>query len=388
MNNIPKIRFKEFEGEWEEKRLGEMLEFKNGINAPKEKYGRGIKFINVLDILDNNYIMHDDIIGSVDISNDRLKDNMVNYGDIVFQRSSETRAEVGTANVYLDTKPATFGGFVIRGKQISQYNPSFMNYLLKTSKSRQEIINKAGGSTRYNVSQSVLSEAKIITTTLAEQEKIAEFLSNIDSLIENQEKKIENMQETKRGLIQKIFSQELRFKDEKGEGYPEWIEERLENVGRIYQPKTISISKLKGGDYRVFGANGYVGYHNEFNHENEQVSISCRGENSGSVNYTEAKTWITGNSMVINLDDDNSINKLFLYYMLKSQDLRSLVTGSGQPQITRDNLYTHEIKIASLDEQKKIADFLLTIDEKIEVEKEILATLKEIKKGLLQQMFV
>ena len=84
---VPSLRFAGFEGEWEEKRLGELLEFKNGINASKEQYGKGVKFINVLDILNNDFISHEKIIGSVDVDAQTVSKYPVNYGDILFQRS-------------------------------------------------------------------------------------------------------------------------------------------------------------------------------------------------------------------------------------------------------------------------------------------------------------
>ena len=170
----PKLRFKTFNDKWNIKQLRKVLEFKNGINASKEQYGKGIKFINVLDILNNDFITYDNIIGKVNIDKNLLEKYSVSYGDILFQRSSETREEVGMANVYLDkNKIATFGGFIIRGKKIGSYEPYFMNKLLQTNLVRNEIISKAGGSTRYNVGQDILSEVKIIIPSIQEQKKIA-----------------------------------------------------------------------------------------------------------------------------------------------------------------------------------------------------------------------
>uniref|UniRef100_UPI0025856FEC restriction endonuclease subunit S n=1 Tax=Algoriphagus sp. TaxID=1872435 RepID=UPI0025856FEC len=178
--NVPKLRFPEFLEGWNEKNLGELLEFKNGYNAPKESYGSGEKFINVLDIIQNTTITHDKILGSVELSKLEFEKYKVEYGDILFQRSSETREEVGQANVYLDKlRPATFGGFVIRGKKIGDFVPSFMNYLLRTPQSRNEITSKSGGSTRYNVGQETLSQVPVILPSLPEQQKIAEFLTTV-----------------------------------------------------------------------------------------------------------------------------------------------------------------------------------------------------------------
>ncbi|GHB47381.1 restriction endonuclease subunit S [Mongoliitalea lutea] len=207
-DNVPKYRFKEFEndGEWVEKKLGEILEFKNGINAAREQYGKGIKFINVLDILNNEFIIYENIIGSVDIDESTLQKNSVTFGDILFQRSSETQEEVGTANVYLDKdNTATFGGFVIRGKKIGDYEPAFLNALLKTREIRNSISSKAGGSTRFNVGQETLASTTILLPTIQEQQKIASCLSSLDALIAAQAEKIEQLQLHKKGLMQGLF---------------------------------------------------------------------------------------------------------------------------------------------------------------------------------------
>ncbi len=133
VRKAPMLRFPEFEEDWDFLTLGELFSFKNGINADKEKYGKGVKFINVLDIINNRFITYENILGSVEITEKEYKKNEVVYGDILFQRSSETREEVGQANVYLDPKRnAVFGGFVIRGRKKKDYYPVFINLLLKT----------------------------------------------------------------------------------------------------------------------------------------------------------------------------------------------------------------------------------------------------------------
>ena len=231
---IPELRFPEFGEEWFEKPLSELLTFKNGLNASKEAYGSGYKFINVLDIIQNDYITHDRIIGSVNVTEDEFKKNLVEFGDILFQRSSETREEVGQANVYLDNeKPASFGGFVIRGKRISDYDPLFMNSLLKTPRSRKEITSKSGGSTRYNVGQETLSQVVILTTIIEEQQKIASFLSAIDTHIQLLQKKKEQLELYKKGLMQQIFNQDVRFKDDDGNDFPDWEKKQLGDIFEI-----------------------------------------------------------------------------------------------------------------------------------------------------------
>lgn len=205
------LRFKDDHGnefpKWEEKTLGELLTFKNGFNAEKSQYGIGVKFINVLDVLSPRPITHDSIIGRVEIPVKDFPKFEVKYGDILFQRSSETREEVGQANVYLDKeKSAAFGGFVIRGQPKAEFDRVFMNYLLRTPLARKEITTKSGGSTRYNVSQDTLGEARVVMpSSLPEQTKIANFLTALDRKIESVSQQITHTQTFKKGLLQQMF---------------------------------------------------------------------------------------------------------------------------------------------------------------------------------------
>jgi type I restriction enzyme S subunit len=205
------IRFKQDNGSdfpnWEETKLGEIFDFKNGINADKAKYGRGKKFINVLDIINDAPIYHESIIGSVEITDQEFENNDVRHGDILFQRSSEIREEAGQSNVYLDRdKKATFGGFVIRGRPKISFNPVYFHNLLKTEAVRKEITDRSGGSTRFNVGQDSLREVPIMMCrSIEEQAKIADFLTTIDRKIETFSRQIDQTEQFKKGLLQKMF---------------------------------------------------------------------------------------------------------------------------------------------------------------------------------------
>ena len=151
--NVPNLRFPEFMGEWSLRPTTDFFEFKNGLNPEANRFGKGTKFISVMDILNNNYITYDKIISSVEPCGKEIEDFGVNYGDILFQRSSETLEDVGKANVYLDNKTALFGGFVIRGKKIGEYNPLFFRYLLSSPSVRKRIIVKGAGAQHFNIGQ-------------------------------------------------------------------------------------------------------------------------------------------------------------------------------------------------------------------------------------------
>lgn len=409
MSKTPKLRFKEFNGDWESEKLGNLLEFKNGINASKEQYGHGKKFINVLDILNNNYITYENIIGKVDVDEDTFEKYSVGYGDIVFQRSSETREEVGTANVYLDKEQkATFGGFIIRGKKVGEYNPIFMNKLLKTSSARKEITTKAGGSTRYNVGQDTLSDVEVMLPKLEEQEKIASFFSLIDDKISLQGEKVEALKDYKKGMMQKIFSRELRFKDDKGRDYPEWEDTELKEMialtidNRGKTPPTVQngiplleVNSL-GGIYPDFKQiNKFVDEetYNEWfrNHIQEGDLLFTTVGATGLVSLANStKSCIAQN--IVGFRFKEGYTSKFMYNLFNYREtmkrIKAIEMGAVQPSIKVTQLIKLKFSIPSIDEQIKIGKILSSIDLKIEKEQEKLDSLNEYKKGLLQQMFV
>lgn len=151
--NVPPLRFPEFSGVWYSYPLTDFMSFKNGMNPDAKRFGRGIKFISVMDILNNQFICYDNIRASVEVIEGDIETYGVNYGDILFQRSSETLEDVGQANVYLDRKPAVFGGFVIRGKSKGNYHPVFFRYLLASPTARKRIIVKGAGAQHFNIGQ-------------------------------------------------------------------------------------------------------------------------------------------------------------------------------------------------------------------------------------------
>ena len=205
--NVPHLRFPEFSGEWEIYPLTDFMSFKNGMNPDAKRFGRGTKFISVMDILNNQFICYDNIRASVEVVDGDIETYGVNYGDILFQRSSETLEDVGQANVYLDSKPAVFGGFVIRGKSKSNYYPMFFRYLLASPTARKKIIVKGAGAQHFNIGQDGLSKVCLNIPSIQEQEKIAKLFECIDTRIATQNKIIEDLKKLKCAIIEKVYSE-------------------------------------------------------------------------------------------------------------------------------------------------------------------------------------
>lgn len=206
--NVPHLRFPEFSGEWYSYPLTDFMSFKNGMNPDAKRFGHGTKFISVMDILNNQFIRYDNIRASVEVIAGDIETYGVNYGDILFQRSSETLEDVGQANVYLDSKPAVFGGFVIRGKSKGNYHPMFFRYLLASPTARKRIIVKGAGAQHFNIGQDGLSKVYLDIPSIQEQEKIAKLLECIDDRIATQNKIIEDLKKLKSAISQHLFSQE------------------------------------------------------------------------------------------------------------------------------------------------------------------------------------
>jgi len=131
---------------------------------------------------------------------------------------------------------------------------------------------------------------------------------------------------------------------------------KLDRVASAYQPKTISQEEMRSdGQFPVYGANGVIGRYQFYNHKDSEITVACRGATCGAVNVTAPFSWITGNAMVVK-PRTQYINKIFMRFALEASDYELIVSGSAQPQITRETLYKLEVPLPSLTEQRRIAD--------------------------------
>ncbi|MBL7935745.1 MAG: restriction endonuclease subunit S, partial [Bacteroidia bacterium] len=170
-----------------------------------------------------------------------------------------------------------------------------------------------------------------------------------------------------------------RYKDSIAKKQSKFDLVELSEVCDLYQPQTISASDFKeNGEYKVFGANGVIGYYDKYNHEDSEVLITCRGATCGTINFSEPKSWITGNAMVAK-PIDNRINKRFLFHLLKVSDLSSVITGAAQPQITRASLSPFKIPLPPVTVQ-------LEIETKIEQYEKIVAGANQVVENYKPQI--
>jgi len=233
------------------------------------------------------------------------------------------------------------------------------------------------GSGQPLITGGMLKKVKVSLGTISEQSKIVKFLSLLDERIATQVRLIDRLQSLMIGIRHRIIN------EAKGKIVC------LCEVSDIYQPQTISSADLTETGYPVYGANGIIGHYTSYNHEAEQVCITCRGNTCGGVNYTKSKSWITGNAMVVNVDRyQNIVSKRYLYHYLSNCDFNSIISGSGQPQIVRAPLAKFKIILPTVMQQYKIAHCLDVIQNKINVNSNILNLLIRQKQYLLRKMFI
>lgn len=377
--NVPNLRFPEFSGEWKLHATTDYFEFKNGLNPEAKRFGLGTKFISVMDILNNRYITYDKVIASVLPKDDDLKEFGVNYGDILFQRSSETLEDVGRANVYLDDKTALFGGFVIRGKKIGNYNPLFFRYLLSSPNARKSIIVKGAGAQHFNISQDGLSKVLLNVPSIQEQEKISQFINYIDERIDTQSKIIEKLESLIKGLYERLFSIE-------SEKYL-----LLSNVVKIQKGQQVNGEELAeyGSYYVMNGGIAPSGYLGNYNTPAGTISISEGGNSCGYVQYNSSPFWSGGHCYTL-IESKDIINYKFLYHYLKhkEQSIMAMRIGSGLPNIQKKDLERFPILNICREKQNKMVHMLDDLSTKISTERKILENYKEQKKYLLSNLFI
>ena len=371
--NVPPLRFPEFTKEWEEHALAEYLDFKNGLNPDVKRIGRGLPFISVMDILADGTINYDSIRGKVEATEREIENFSVEKGDILFQRSSETLEDVGRANVYMDNRTAVYGGFVIRGRKIGDYNPLFFKYLLSTPLARKRTCRMGAGAQHFNIGQGGLSKISLCFPLMEEQNKIARLLSLIDERIATQNKIIDKLQSLIKGIAQNVARNNkpnIR------------LSECLECSSSTLQESDV----CKNGTYPVYGANGIVGYLDNYNTEKEAVYIIKDGSGVGTVSYVTGKCSATGTLNTLQAKEGYSLQ--YLYYMLKVFNFEPYKTGMAIPHIYFKDYGKAKIFFPSYTEQLKYARLLSAIDNKLSAEQSILTDLSLQKQYLLRQMFI
>lgn len=383
--NVPELRFSGFEGAWEEKRLGEVTTFFKGKGISKNDISQD--GINKCIRYGELYTTYNEVIKDIKSkTNTPAKESFESQeNDVIIPSSGETSLDIATASCVKESGVLLGGDLNVL--RLQNQDGEFFAYYLSNFENKN-IARLAQGNSVVHLYASHLQSLKINLPTLPEQQKIAGFLGVVDEWTQNLKAQKENLEQYKKAIMQQIFSQKVRFKDENSNNFPDWVEKKFDDLyGSIatkeYQIKNSEI--LGKGKYKVVdqGQDLVAGYSNESGKVFSLSSVIIFGDHTTILKYIDFEFVIgaDGTKILVNKNQDNNIK--FLYFLLESNPIQS----EGYKRHF-SILKQQRFLIPSLPEQQKIASFLTSLDNLIQSKQTQISQAETWKKGLMQKLFV
>jgi len=369
----PKLRFKEFSGNWKKRELKDFTKINQGLQISiseriNEQVDGSLFYIT-------NEFLRKGSKKSYFIKNPP-QSVTCNEDDLLMTRTGNT------GQVVTGVQGAFHNNF-FKIKFDATCAKWFLFYFLTSHRTQYTILKLAGTSTIPDLNHGDFYKIKINVPDFPEQQKIASFLSSVDKKIQQLTRKKELLEQYKKGVMQQLFSGKLRFKDENGKAFPKWEEKKIMNVLEIGSGR--DYKHLGTGDIPVFGTGGLMTKVNEYLYDGETVCIGRKGTIDKPM-YHKGKIW-TVDTLFYTHKFRNAFPK-FIYFLFQQINWKLYNEASGVPSLSKATIEKLKFHFPSAEEQKKIANYLTDIDNKIEnVNKQITQT-QTFKKGLLQQMFV
>ena len=371
--------------DWALTTLGTLLAFTNGLNADKAAYGKGMPFINVMEPITRSHIYGPEIPGRVQIPSDAALTYLVKPGDIVFNRTSETDSELGLAAVYLGDERVVFGGFVIRGRPITDaLDPKYSGYALRTKTIRSQIISMGQGAVRANIGQQNLQRVLVAIPQKCEQRDIAQALSDVDALIAALDYLIAKKRDIKQATMQQLITGKTRLSGFSGK----WETKTLGEVASVTKGTQLHSSETNvEGDFPHFnGGMSASSYTDTANTPADTIAISEGGNSCGYVQFISEPFWCGGHCYAI---VPIKLDKRFLYHALKGaqSSIMGLRVGSGLPNVQKSALAAFKISTPSDPrEQAAIAAVLSDMDDELSALEARRDKTRALKQGMMQEL--
>ncbi|MEN8432817.1 MULTISPECIES: restriction endonuclease subunit S [Acinetobacter] len=408
--SVPKLRFKEFDGNWGKKKISEQFNFHNTNSYSRALLAEQGEIMNIhYGDIHTKFSMLFDVKEEVvpflssEIDTNKIAENQfLQVGDLVIADASEDYKDIGKAIevINLDNKKVVAGLHTYIARPVERCAIGFNGYLMQTFEVREQIKKLATGISVLGISKTNLGKVELKIPCLAEQTKIASFLSAVDEKISQLTQKHALLSQYKQGMMQKLFSQQIRFKADNGSEFGEWEEKELKDIaeinpkskklpesfiyidlesvekGQLLLQKNIELQDAPSRAQRLL-AKGDVLFQMVRPYQQNNYYFNLSGEYVASTGYAQIRT---------------KLDSKFIYYALHEKtfldEVMNRCTGTSYPAINSSDLSSIEILIPCLEEQTKIANFLSSIDQKIEVVAQQIEQAKQWKKGLLQNMFV
>lgn len=419
MSNIPKLRFPEFSGEWEEKKLNSIFTKITQRNSDNQNS-------NVITNSATEGLVSQRDYFDKDIANKDKTDNyfIIKNGDFVYNPRKSSAAPYGPFTQYKLLNDGIVSPlYLCLRKNNSEVESKYLENYFKTTCWHQYIYENGSSGARHDrvsIHDDVLLAMPIKVSSLPEQQKIADFLSNVDSIIAVEIKILNTLQKKKKALMQKFFSQQLRFKSDDGTDFPAWEEKKLWEVcdtvtdyvaAGSFADIAANVDYKKDPDYAqlirtvdlknnftnkefVYVDKKAFDYLFRVNLNKDYIVLPNIGANIGEVYYISAtklpyKRNVLGpNAILIGSSNNLLYCHIFFQSEVFQKKLSLIVAASGQPKFNKTELKQITIPLPCKAEQQKIADCLSSMDSLIQTQQKVVTIWQQRKKALLQQMFI
>lgn len=406
----PKLRFPEFKGDWERKSLRDITSLVTKGTTPKFFTESGINFIKIECLNGHNIDTSKCLFIDETTHNKELKRSILKEDDLLFAIAGAT---IGKCTIVdKSILPANTNQALSIIRLNNNENKNYIFQILTSESMKKYIIDNISVGAQPNLNLEQINSFSFSYPTLPEQTRIANFLAAVDEKLNLLKEKKEALETYKKGIMQQIFNQGIRFKDENGNDFEDWVELKLEDVVNNISTGLNPRDNFKLGS----GENFYVTIKNISNGKlkfnscekidntalklinkrsglqlNDIIMSSIGNVGESYLVSSEPFNWDI-NESVFCIRANDRINPQFLYYVVTNDETEQYfdgnITGSSFKSIKMKELKLTPIKLPSIEEQTKIANFLLAIDEKIELVSNQIQDTQAYKKGLLQQMFV
>ncbi len=369
---------------WMKYKLGEIFDISSGLSKGGEEFGHGYPFLTFKDVF-QNYFLPEKLESLANATQQEIIKCSIRKGDVFFTRTSETQEDLGMSSVALkDYENATFNGFTKRlrlkeGVDLEIY-PEYIAYYFRNQKFRQQISSVSTLTTRASLNNSMIEVLDLELPSLKVQKAIGNILKALDDKIELNRR----MNETLEGIAQAIwgewFGKYVGGEEELPEG---WTIGKLEQVVEFKNGKT-SPKRNESGLYNVYGSNGIIGNTDSFNSEKDTIIIGRVGSYCGSLYLSKEPCWVTDNAIIGKGKIPST--DLYVFLLLKTIDLNSLKSGSGQPLINQSILGDIEVIHPTVEMMQKFDNFAQSSFVSIEKNKNQSLTLTALRDSLLPRL--
>jgi len=382
----PELRFKAENGkdypEWKNEKLDKIFNSIRGNGLSKDDIALNGQYECVL--YGELYTTYDRQIKTViSKTNKKTKNCLLSKKNDVLMPNSTTTVALDLINfTWLNKNDIILGGDITALRLKNEGDGLFFSYCL-TEKKELQVFGQ--GSTIIHLNFNNIRNFELLVPSFLEQQKIANFFSSLDTQIDDVTKLLERTKELKKGYLQKIFNQELKFKDEKGKAYPEWEKKKLKDITKNIISNLTAVNSNNTGKFPIYDANEIVAYNEIAVVKEPYVTIIKDGAGAGRLRILPKNTSFTGTMTAF---VGKEINTEFLYYLLLTKDFNKYKVGTTIPHIYYRDYKNEEMFVPIEQEQLKISIFFTSLDKKIEYFGQLLQKLQEKKKGYMQKMFI